>query len=432
MYPLLLTITTALVAAQIFLPKRLAFLPLIIVALHTNYNEQVIPSFTIARLIIIVGLFRAVFSGQFRCSMRNPIDLLMVLWATFALISTIFHEPTISHSNPFIYRVRLVIDICGSFFYAKAYIHNFSDLKRLAIAISITLVPLALAMGYTKLTGGSNIYSLIGADASLRVRNGSIRAFGPFGNAILAGTVGSLLMPLILILWSKQKKVALIGIFCCLTMIFSSGSSTPIGALLIALFALSLWRYRQYMKGIVISGITLLILMDLVKERPIWYLIALTDFTGSSTGYHRAKLIDQAILYFDEWWFFGTDYTRHWMPYGLASMPDHADITNYYIHMGVIGGLPLVIIVLALIWKGFAAIKPPLKRLRLLGNENEFGIWCVGCLLFTHTLTCLTISYYDQSYIFFFLLLAFISNLKSLLLEPDSALESISTSPIRY
>ena len=409
MNELQLLLTIVLLILQFTLPKKWAFLPLLIAAFHTT-QAQVIPYFSPVRILIVAGLFRFIVGGDFRWSARNPVDLIILFLGIIAIVTSFFHQPTISLAQPTVSRIRLVIDIVGTFLYAKALITSLEDLKRLAKGIAYVALPLALGLLYTQFTL-VNIYSLVGADSDTLIREGRIRAAGPFGTPILAGTVGALIMPLCAMIWRENRSVAKIGIITSLTIIYCSGSSTPIGAFLIGLTALLLWKLRLHMRTILIWSIVVLALMALVKTRPIWYLIALPDFVGGSTGWHRAYLIDMSIKYFDEWWLYGTEYTRHWMPYGLPSHPEHSDLTNYYIHMGVHGGLLLVLAIILIFHYSFRIIKRTLHDFSNNSNQEEFTIWCVGALLFTHMITCLTISYFDQTFVLFYFLIAFISNL---------------------
>ena len=190
---------------------------------------------------------------------------------------------------------------------------------------------------------------------------------------------------------------------CCL---FSSSSSTPIGAAIISISALAFWKIRSHYKRILTLTISLIFFIQLFRERPVWYLIALVDFTGGSTGWHRSYLIDTAFKHIDEWWLAGSDYTRHWMPYGLASVPEHCDLTNYYIHLGVIGGLPLMLIFCTILYRTFRA-------LTIVHNQtsNNFLNWCIVSLFITHTITFLTISYFDQTYVLLYAPIGMVANL---------------------
>lgn len=402
-----LAVTLILVIFQFTLPKRWAFVPLLIAALHTSM-AQIVPSFSTARLLIVAGLVRAVATGELRFSARNPLDVLITAFGFITIASSVGHEGL--YSNPFIIRVRMALDVCGTFFYARAFLTDINAYKRLAQATSFILVPLAVAMAYTKLTAGSNFYSMLGGSSSLLVRNGTIRATGPFGTPILAGTIGAILFPTIIIIWKTHRKTVILGIAGCLAVIFSAGSSTPIGAMLISLVALVFWKWRAHLKTIVIVAIFMMLFLHFAREKPIWYMIAITDFVGGSTGWHRAYLIDMAIEHFSEWWLWGAEYTRHWMPYGLPNVPQHCDLTNYYINLGVFAGFPLTIVLVLIFWKSIKCIAFAMKKIPEEDTKGSFLIWSLGALIFTHAITSMTISYFDQTYIIFYFLIAVIAN----------------------
>ena len=110
---------------------------------------------------------------------------------------------------------------------------------------------------------------------------------------------------------------------------------------------LSRQGYRVELAASAKQGLTLLerlsfdtILLDLVMKAPAYYIIARADIIGGSTGWHRAALIDSAIRHLNEWWLIGTDYTRNWMVTGVSWSADNTDITNHYLYLGVLGGLP--------------------------------------------------------------------------------------------
>ena len=63
----------------------------------------------------------------------------------------------------------------------------------------------------------------------------------------------------------------------------------------------------------------------------------------SSTGWHRAELIHAAITHLNEMVAGGTDYAALDRLQGCL-VENHADITNHYIKMGVLGGMPLMLL----------------------------------------------------------------------------------------
>ena len=192
-----------------------------------------------------------------------------------------------------------------------------------------------------------------------------------------------------------------------------------------------MWKIRKRMKWVRWGAVAGIVVLDIVMRDPWYFILARVDLTGSSTGWHRAQLIHAAVTHFDEWWVWGTDFTRHWMPTGVYWSQDHTDITNHYIRMGVYGGMGLVLCFSAIIWGGFSLVGKTLRHSKNMSSEDRFTVWAMGALLFSHALTFLSVCYYDQTVVFYFFLLAAIASvysstfrkrvLKAEPAQPDSA-----------
>ena len=167
-----------------------------------------------------------------------------------------------------------------------------------------------------------------------------------------------------------------------------------------ALAALYLWRWRTRLSWIVTGVVAGVIGLHLVMKAPVWYLLARIDLTGSSTSYYRAELITQAIGHLNDWWLTGTDYTRNWMPTGVNWSGDQVDLVNYYIKMGVTGGLLLMLLFIAVFWKAFQSLGRRMRAARRTGEGGEWPLWCVGMTLFAYSVAFIGVSPFDQSYVF--------------------------------
>ena len=397
----LVVFAIVLLVAQLALPRRFAFLPLLIAAIHFP-NSPIIDigsvSLSTARLLILAGLIRSATERLGEKSPRSALDSLMLCWACWAVLSTFGHNP--KDCNPLTIRLRTAFDLFGAFLYARSYLRDYSDFLRFSKCLAVLLVLLAIPMIGEKLTG-RNPYAMLGESGDLSdIRRGRIRAKGPFGGAILAGTAGATLFPLVLALRPECPRFAIAGTAACGLIVFCSGSSGPIGSLFFGAVALAVWPWRtriRLIRRIVICG---LLAMHVFMQAPVWYLLARIDLVGGSTGWHRAELITQALNHLNEWWMVGTDETRSWMPYGIEWSASHTDITNYYIWMGVMGGLPLMLLFVAILIKAFQLLGREIRVRRSAGDPVEFSLWCVGSALFAHSLTFLTIVYYDQNFVF--------------------------------
>jgi hypothetical protein len=205
-------------------------------------------------------------------------------------------------------------------------------------------------------------------------------------------------------LWSKSRVLAVSAMSVCLAIVLASASSGPILTASASVVALAFWSWRRQMRWVRRGLFWGYIALDAVMKAPAYYLMARIDLTGSSSSYHRARLIEEAIAHLNEWWLIGTDYTRHWMPTGLEIDPNNTDITNHYLGMGVAGGLPLMLIFIAMLVKGFSSIGVGLRE--ETSQDQKFLVWAIGAALFAHTVTCISVSYFDQSIVFFYLTLA--------------------------
>jgi hypothetical protein len=392
--------------ALLGLTRQWAALPLLIGACYMTLGQE----FTMGpfhlhfiRILIAVGLVRVIVRGERLAGRITNLDLLMLAWAAWALISCTFYKDT---SGVLVNRLGLVYNGCGIYFLLRIFCHSLEDVVRLCRITAILLIPLSIEMLSEKMTG-YNLFSALGGVSEIsEVRSGRIRAQGPFAHSILAGTVGAVCLPLMIGLWQQHRKTAIAGIVACFSIVFASTSSGPVMSAFFAMLALFMWYWRDRMRLIRWLALLAYIGLDLVMKAPAYYLIARIDLTGSSTSWHRAALIDTAIKHLDEWWLAGTDYTRHWMAYGVGWSGNHIDITNHYLVMGVNGGLPLMLLFIAILTKGFFLVGQTLQQEPPSPLESQFMIWTLGASLFSHAATFISISYFDQSFVFLYLTLA--------------------------
>jgi hypothetical protein len=182
-----------------------------------------------------------------------------------------------------------------------------------------------------------------------------------------------------------------------------------------------MWRFRRYMRAFRWMLVAVYAALMLVMERSPLYAIQRLEVVGGSTGWYRARLIESAFEHLDEWWLGGTDTTRHWMSVATAINESHTDLTNHYLAIGVMGGLPLMLLFIACLAKGFSFIGRALKRCGDESSGKEFMLWAFGCSLTAHVMTCFSVSYFDQSFLFLYLTLAVIASVgaASVRAEPE-------------
>lgn len=384
------------------LPRRHAAIPLLLAAAYTTRLPIVVvgpANLSVLRVLVLVGMVRVLMRRE-RVANLNAIDVLLLLWATVLLGTSVFHN-----SNVWTYRIGQVLGELGVYGLCRVFIQDDTDVRRLFRVLCFALAPLAVLLLLEKYNA-YNFFTIIGANLPLNIRDGRVRATGPFAHAILAGTVGAICVPMALCLWRRHRVSAVVGVCTGLGILVASTSSGPIMMLTFTVIGLLLWNVRMLLSVIRWGAVAGIAVLALVMKAPVYFLIARIDIAGGSTGWYRAQLIRSSIEHFNEWWAVGTDYTRHWMASGIYANDTQTDIVNHFVAMGVAGGLPLFIAFVLVLWAAFREVGRGLQASESQSPERVFLSWTLGSMLFGEVMSFLAISPYDQSVSFFYLLLA--------------------------
>ncbi|MEQ1637913.1 MAG: hypothetical protein ABL903_14610 [Methylococcales bacterium] len=361
---------------------------------------------TLVQILVLVGLIRAISKGEWVVGGLCRIDHFLILWAALLIGSSFFHT-----SDAWIFRLGMVWAQLGSYFFFRVFVQDVEEILYIFKALCVILIPIAILMLVEKNTGKNFFAILGGVDAISAVRNGHVRAAGPFAHPILAGVVGATCFPMPLFVWTSHRKTALVGLFAAGGSVFASTSSGPIMMLLFIILGLAFWKVRSYLHTIRLLALMGVFALDAVMKDPVYFLMARIDISGGSTGWHRAQLIRSSIEHFDEWWLTGTDYTRHWMQTGVYINNTQVDITNHFLQMGVWGGIPLMIVFVMVLFAAFGTVGKVLRENESASFEHKFLIWGLGAILFGHVWNFFSISLFDQSIVFFYLVLACIGTI---------------------
>lgn len=389
------------------LPRRLAPIPLLLGALFITRDQilMVGPAhFTVVQILITVGMIRALARGEWIAGGMNNVDRALILWAIWMYGSSAFHA-----SGAWVFRAGVLWTNLGSYFLFRVFIQNDEDVKSVFKVLFVLLVPVAILMLLENRTGRDYIAALGGVTEFAEFREGRFRAHGAFGHAILAGTAGAGCFPMALYLWESHRKFSLLGLFGAGGMVFSASSSGPLMMLLFSILGLLFWNIRIYLQVCRRLALVTLIVLDMVMKAPVYFLMARIDITGGSTGYYRAQLIRSSIEHLHEWWSVGTDYTRHWMATGQHANEQHADITNHFLAMGVSGGLLLILLFIIVLVVAFNLVGKTLRENENAPVDHCYLSWTLGATLFGYVWVFFSISLFDQSVVFFHLILASIS-----------------------
>jgi O-antigen ligase len=417
--------TLVMSALMLSLPRNWAPLPLLLGAVYLTRIQQfeIGPMhFPVMRVLIVVGFLRVIMNRERMSGGMNSLDRIVMLWSIWNICSIAFHR-----SDVLVGRLGDLYDTVGAYYLFRVFVRGIEDVRTVFKIVCVILVPLAVTMLVEKLQGVNPLGSIGFGPVEVQTTKGHFRAQGAFGHPILAGTVGAVCLPMAFFFWRENRKLALVGVAATLAIVFASGSSGPVMTIFSVVGALALWKVRGRLRAIRWLAVFLVVALSILMNDPVYFLMGRIDITGGSTGYFRAQLIRSGIDHLSEWWFAGTDHTRHWMPTGITADPNHTDMTNYYLQMGVWGGLPLILLFVWMLVAAFLRIGKALRTNLGAPVNQQFLIWSLGSILFGHATTFWSISYFDQTIVFLCLVLACIGSLKVLQRTPAPILSGDPT-----
>ncbi len=368
-------------------------------------------SLPIYRMLLFVGLARMLVRGERLGGSLNRIDKLILAWAGWVVFASFFHVWA-PGSGP-VYAIGYVLDLVAVYFLMRIWCDDLHEVTGVIVMLAFLLVPIALEMVTEKITKINQFSVFGGVPHEVEIREGKYRAQGPFRHPILAGTVGAVCIPLFLGIWKRHRLAAMVGLTSGLCMAIASASSGPVMSAMAGVGAVIMWKFRHLTKLARLAAVAAYFGLALVTGEPGYYVMKRIDISGGSTGYHRARLIESAFNHFGEWWLFGTDFTRHWMETGVSSSPNHTDITNYYLVFGITGGLMAMGLVIVMLITAFRWVGEVYRAHIDESPSDAFMIWCLGAGMFAHATTSVSVSYFDQSLVFFWMNLAVISSMYS-------------------
>ncbi len=339
MHPLVAVMMIITIILTFSLRRKYAVVPFLLCAFLIPPGQMLVVggvhlfALRIVLLFACVRIFIAKTSGSSSIFRRelNRFDCVFLSWALFraAAFMILFSF----QSGAVVNQVAFLLDVIGGYLFLRWAIQTETDILLALKVFAVVVAFVGLCMANEKLRS-QNIFGYLGGFRVVpELRDGAIRAQGPFAHPILAGSFGATLVPLFLWLWTgaKERIFALAGIIGSTCMVFSSASSTPLMAYLGGIVAVCFWPMRKHMRLFRWGLATALVGLHLVMKAPVWFLIARIDLTGASSGYHRAMLVDTFIRHFGEWWLIGTNNNANW---GF----DMWDLSNQFVAEGVTGG----------------------------------------------------------------------------------------------
>jgi hypothetical protein len=375
----------------LLLPRKYMMVPFTLFVIFTPFGQQVYVAgahlFT-DRIVILIGLARMVMT-KFTSDEEivpwglNSIDKMFLASTCFGAIATVllFRE-----MGAVVNQVGALWDAIGGYFLIRFMIQDKEDIARFIKILAGSLLVLATTM-LNETIRGQNVFGFIGGRLAITVRDGAIRAQGPFAGPIVAGTFGATALCFFVWLWktNRSKTFAVVGIIGCTVVAFTSNSSTPLLAYMASLMGLSMWFLRRQMRIIRWGIVITLISLHLVMKVPVWFLINHVDLIAGNSGFHRAMLVNDLIVNFKEWWLVGVETTKNW---GW----DMWDQANQFVAVGETGGLLALIFFIWMISKSFGWLGGARKIVNG-DTKKEWELYLLAAVLFSYVVSFFGISF---------------------------------------
>jgi hypothetical protein len=276
-------------------------------------------------------------------------------------------------------------------------------LQRALRVLAVLTVVLGASMLYEH-AAMTNPFGILGGTRLVpEVREGKVRCQGAFQHSIVAGVFGSTVLPLFLWLAArgKARMMGWLGVLGSCVITITSASSTPALAACAGVLGICCWPLRPSMRIIRIGIVAAIAGLALVMKAPVWFIIAHIDVVGSSSGYHRALLIDQFIRNFSDWWLMGVKDTGAW-GYDLW------DVQNQFVAEGELGGLLTLVMFIWLVVRLYKAVGQARRKARGTRKREEL-VWILGVVLFAHCAAFFGANYFDQVKIWWYATIAMIA-----------------------
>jgi len=389
--------TSALVLA----PKRsAAILALLSVCVFMPMEQRIVIGgidFSMLRLTMFVAWIRVFVRGEYRGLTFGKLDRVFVLWV---LSASLFYVLRVGPTG-ITYRLGVSFDALAAFFLIRVLVRTPNDVLKLWRHLAWIVVVLSPVILYEALNS-HNVFGIFRYEGfpNVEIRHGTVRARGPFSHPILAGTFGSVVIPLFIAVFLGRRNERILFASACVgatIMIVASGSSGPVVAFGVGVFGWVIWRFRRHMRLFLWAAVCIAVVIHFVREKPIWHLIQRLSTITGGTGHHRYKLIDAFLRRFNEWALVGTDNTAHW-GWGLQ------DTTNQYVAEGIKGGLATLILFIVVLGVSFVQLRHARNFFeRLNGPKSLWALlaWGSSVSLAVHCVSFISVSYFGQMFPFF-------------------------------
>lgn len=392
-------ITALLAIITLLVPRKYLLLSYIVAACFVPTDQRIILmglDFTVLRILVTAGILRVLLRRENKRIKWNRFDYMVFAWV---ICGAFVYSIQWMSAKAIINRCGVLFDVIGLYWLFRKTVRSWDDVKAAvnSYAISIMILAPLVALEWAS---GDNPFELLGRVTTL-VRDQRYRCQAAFPHSIMLGLFCATLLPLFVGFagLGKNKLFYGIAIGAVMFIIAATASSTPILTAAAVVVLIGMYKFRKYTSPAAWSILFMLFGLHFIMNKPVWHLLARVNVLGSSTGWHRFNIIDQAIKHFGQWAILGCKSTASW-GWGLG------DVTNQFILEGVRGGFVTLILFIIML---FTALKSILKMcIREPVGEKRFLLWSIFVMILAHCISFLGVSYFGQITMLYYMSLSMI------------------------
>jgi hypothetical protein len=400
--PLAVALLLICILLILVLPRKYAYVPFLFAALLLPLHVVVLVGglhFNATRILVLGGWLRLLLRGSFPGRLQT-IDTIVL---SSAVGSAVMYCLLWQDMGAVINRAGWLVTTMGSYFLIRFLVQDKEDILRVIATFAVVVIVIAPLMWYEH-SSSDNPFWVLGAPKMTDIRDGQIRAQGPFGHAIVAGTVGAVLVPLFVGLYfcrPRARWLAATAAIASIVMVLTSHSSTPVLTSAAVILGMAIWPLRKRMRFVRWGFVIFLVIAQLFMKAPIWFLMTRISAVMGGSGWHRSMLMDNFFRHFTQWWLVGTRANPDW---GWSMW----DVDNAYVGAGLSGGLVGFVLFIAVLVYAYKAIGKG-RKLMHKSPRDQHLVWALGVALFANTVAYFGIVYFDQAIVAWNTLLAMIA-----------------------
>jgi len=314
------------------------------------------------------------------------LDKLVIIYFTAQLIAGAATTPIMILLEN---RAGAIFDMVLPYFAVRIILKTKEQYLTLLKAVMVVAAPLAILGLYQSITSHNIVGSLKDYAAwetggqSSTMRYGLYRATVTFSHPIMFGLFFAMFGPVCVGLFrsvSRNRRLYAVGIALMGVGAFSSLSTGPLLAALLAGGFLAFYRWRKNWKPVLTIIIVMCGILEVISNRHFYDVLG--DFSlKSSAVWYRSKLVDVAL--------FEGGMSGHWIT-GYGFMDPNwgpkidgrgiSDVVNHYLvilcRYGLVGLIPFLVMIVA-------AIKKLVQSYNICNTKsNRWLVWCLSAALF--------------------------------------------------